>query len=75
MGGLCCDSFDMLNSLSSSRRSNKYLGEFPIFVRCQKSQTIALWMRFVKNELDITIHNEVSSEAAFHDNQKPSKSS
>ena len=68
MGGLCCDSFDMLNSLSYSRRSNKYLGEFPIFVRWMR-------MRFVKNELDITIHNEVNSEAAFHDNQNTSKSS
>ena len=39
MGGLCCDSVNLLNvihSLKTSNRSNKCLSEFPFFVRCEK---------------------------------------
>ena len=42
MGGLCHDLVNLLNvihSLKTSSRSNKYLSEFPIFCQMSKSQT------------------------------------
>ena len=80
MGGLCHDLVNLLyviHSLKTSSRSNKYLSEFPIFCQMSKSKTTALWMGFIKNELDIMRyrHNKVNFVAAFDDHQNASKCS
>ena len=72
MGGLCCNSVNLLNvihSLKTSSRSNKCLSEFPIFCQMSKRQTTALRTRFVKNELGVVRfrYNEINFGAAFDD--------